>query len=53
MRTRLAVAALGLCCMQACAGMNSLGALIQPPRFEQVPDQPAEIRMAGLNGAGV
>lgn len=33
--------------------MNSLGALIQPPRFEQVPDQPAEIRMAGLNGAGV
>ena len=33
--------------------MNSLGALIQPPRFEQVPDQAAEIRMAGLNGAGV
>ena len=31
----------------------SSAALVQPPRFEQVPDQPAEIRLPGLNGAGV
>jgi hypothetical protein len=53
MRIKLGFATIALLCLQACAGMNSLGALIQPPRFEQVPDQPAEIRMAGLNGAGV
>ena len=33
--------------------LNNLGALIQPPRFEQVPDQPAEVRLQGLSGAGV
>ena len=33
--------------------MSQLGALIQPPRFEQVPGQPAEIRLHGHDGAGV
>lgn len=33
--------------------LSNLGALIQPPRFEQVPDQPAEIRPQGTSGAGV
>ena len=53
MRTRLFFAVIALFAVQACAQLNSLGALIQPPRFEQVPDQPAEVRMAGLEGAGV
>jgi hypothetical protein len=38
--------------LQACA-LNQLGALVQPPRFEQVPGRPAEIRLNGLSGAGV
>ena len=33
--------------------LGNLGALIQPPRFEQVQDQPAEIRLQGMSGAGV
>jgi Late embryogenesis abundant protein len=36
-----------------CAELNRLGGLVQPPRFEQVPDQPAEVRLLGTNGAGV
>jgi hypothetical protein len=53
---RLLVLGLGLMVLQACAGMGSLsnlGGLVQPPRFEQVPDQPAEIRLQGLTGAAV
>ena len=56
MRIRLFVLALGSFLLQACASLDSLGnlgALVQPPRFEQVPDQPAEIRLQGLNGAGI
>ena len=56
MRTRLLILATGLMGLQACASMGSLGnlgALIQPPRFEQAPDQPAEIRLQGISGAGV
>jgi hypothetical protein len=56
MRTRLLVLAIGLMALQACASMGSLGnlgSLVQPPRFEQVPDQPAEIRLQGITGAGV
>lgn len=53
MRTRLALAALSILVIQGCAELNQLGGLVQPPRFEQVPDRPAEVRMAGLNGAGV
>jgi hypothetical protein len=37
----------------ACAELNQLGSLVQPPRFEQVPGRPAEIRLNGLEGAGV
>ncbi len=42
-----------------CAELNRLGALVQPPRFEQAPDHQAEIRMLGpsagspIGGAGV
>jgi LEA14-like dessication related protein len=36
-----------------CAQLNQLGGLVQPPRFEQVPDRPAEIRLLGTSGAGV
>jgi hypothetical protein len=56
MRMRLLALAFGLLALQSCASMGSLsnlGALIQPPRFEQVPDQPAEIRLQGVSGAGV
>lgn len=53
MRLKLAAAALFLLCVQGCAELNRLGALVQPPRFEQVRDQPAEIRLAGMSGAGV
>src|SRR5829696_1849488 len=56
MRMRLLVLGLGVMILQACASMGSLGnlgALVQPPRFEQVPDQPAEVRLQGMSGAGV
>jgi LEA14-like dessication related protein len=39
--------------LQSCAELNRLGALVQPPRFEQVREQPAEIRLLGMSGAGV
>lgn len=56
MRIRLFLLALSLFLLQACAGLDSLGALgqlVQPPRFEPVPDRPAEIRLQGLTGAGI
>jgi hypothetical protein len=56
MRIRLFILALSLFLLQGCAGLDSLGALgqlVQPPRFEQVPDRPAEIRLQGLSGAGI
>lgn len=59
MRPRLLVAVLSLLAFQACAELNKLGALVQPPRFEQAPGQRAEIRLLGpaggrpLGGAGV
>lgn len=53
-RVRLAALGLALFGLQACAaGLGQLGALVQPPRFEQVRDQPAEIRLMGMSGAGV
>ena len=40
--------------LQGCAGaLGQLGTLIQPPRFDQVEDRPAEIRLLGTSGAGV
>jgi hypothetical protein len=54
MRLRLIGIGVVLFALQGCAGnLGSLGALVQPPRFEQIQERPAEIRMAGLNGAGV
>ncbi len=37
----------------ACATLQQLGALIQPPRFEQDDQQRSEIRLNGTNGAAV
>ena len=53
MRLRLAFACLLAMTLTACAELNQLGALVQPPRFEQVPDRPAEVRLLATNGAGV
>jgi hypothetical protein len=39
--------------LSGCAELNRLGGLVQPPRFQQVPDRPAEIRLLGTTGAGV
>ena len=53
MRLRVAFACLLVMTLAACAELNQLGALVQPPHFEQVPDQPAEIRLAGTSGIAV
>lgn len=54
MRPRLLAAAVALFAASwGCAELNQLGTLIQPPRFEQAPDQPAEIRVAGTTGVTV
>lgn len=46
--------ALALLILQGCAGaLGNLSALVQPPRFQQVPGRQAEIRILGLDGAGV
>lgn len=45
--------AVSVLALQACAELNRLGALVQPPRFEQVREQPAEIRLMGITGAGI
>jgi len=53
-RVRLLVVALSLLGLQACAAaLGNLSAVVQPPRFEQVPGQSAEIRLAGFEGAAV
>lgn len=53
MRARLALAGCVIGLLQGCAQLNQLGALVQPPRFEQVREQPSEIRLMGMTGAGV
>src|SRR3954471_20979653 len=59
MRPRPIVVALSLLGLAACAELNKLGSLVQPPHFEQAPGQRAEIRLLGpaggrpLGGAGV
>ena|SRR5215213_11158841 len=54
MRLRLLSAAVAVLTLQACAGaLGNLSALVQPPRFQQVPERQAEIRVLGLDGAGV
>jgi Late embryogenesis abundant protein len=54
MRLKFVLVGVLLFGLQGCAaGLGQLGELVQPPRFEQMQDRPAEIRMAGLNGAAV
>jgi hypothetical protein len=56
---RLVVLALIAAAGTACGGLGNLQQIIRPPRFEQAPNQPAEIRLVGPNatspigGAGV
>ena len=52
MRLRLVLACV-LVTLAGCAELNQLGGLVQPPRFEQAPDQPAEIRLLGTSGVSV
>ena len=54
MRLRYSAVALSILLLQGCAGaLANLSALVQPPRFQQVPGRQAEIRVLGLEGAGV
>lgn len=59
MPVKLSGVALAALAVSACAGLENLRGLVQAPRFEQVPGQPAEIRVLGpsasnpLGGAGV
>jgi LEA14-like dessication related protein len=53
MQVRIAIACLLAMTLAGCAQLNQLGGIVQPPRFERVPDQPAEIRLLGTSGAGV
>ena len=56
MRARVVVLAL---LFSGCGSLSNLQQIIQPPRFEQAPNQPAELRLLGpsvtspLGGAGV
>jgi hypothetical protein len=52
-KSKLIAVALGCVLLGACAGLDQLRGLIQAPRFEQAPDHQPEIRLLGLNGAGV
>ena len=53
MRLRMALACLLTMTAAGCAQLNQLGGIVQPPRFEQVSDRPAEVRVLGANGAAV
>jgi hypothetical protein len=59
MQLRLICGAIGLLVTASCAELNQIASLVQAPRFEQAPGQPAEIRVMGpgsglpLGGAGV
>jgi hypothetical protein len=59
MQRPVTVVVLSLLTLQGCAELNKIGALVQPPRFEQAPGQRGEIRLLGpsdgrpLGGAGV
>ncbi|MBA3885294.1 MAG: hypothetical protein H0X67_06125, partial [Acidobacteria bacterium] len=56
---RLTCVWLALIVLPACAGLDQLRGLVQPPTFAQADGQPAEIRLIGpradlpLGGAGV
>ena len=59
MSARLVSAAVAAWLCYGCAGLDQLRGLVQAPRFEQAPDQQAEIRLIGpradlpIGGAGV
>ena len=53
MRVRTTLPYLLILMASGCAELNQLGALIQPPRFEQAPGQPAEVRFVGTGGVSV
>jgi hypothetical protein len=53
MSRSVVVVAIGALLFAGCAGLEQLRGLIQPPRFQQAPDHQPEIRLLGLNGAGV
>lgn len=53
MRTRALLAAWLCLALTACAGLDQFRTLLQPPRFEQTPGRPAEIRLNGLSGTAV
>ena len=50
--TRLILSALLASMAFGCATLGELGALVRPPRFEEVPDRPAEIRLLSSAGGG-
>jgi hypothetical protein len=58
-RVRASLVAVAMVPLAACGALTSLGALVQPPRFEQAEDRPAELRLMTpsrthpLGGAGV
>lgn len=59
MARRLCCASLAALVLSGCAHLDRLGAFVQPPRFEQARDRPAELRLIGrrpdlpLGGAGI
>jgi len=53
-RVRYSAVALSVLLLQGCAGaLGNLGVVVLPPRSEHVTGRPAEIRVVGLEGAGV
>lgn len=56
---RLLVAIMAALLLSACAGLDQLTRVVQPPRFEQAEGQPAQLRILGpsrtmpVGGAGV
>jgi hypothetical protein len=56
---RLASVLLPAVLTSACATLGQLGAIVQPPRFQEAPDRPSELRLLGpadglpLGGAGL
>ena len=47
--TLAAVWAISCLALNACASLEGLKALVQPPRFSQAPDHPSEIRLASVD----
>ena len=52
-KPQLIALGVGALVLGGCAGLEQLRGFVQAPRFEQAPDHDPEIRLQGLNGAGV